>query len=154
MTEPVTGSDLQGIRTTARRDGDQWAYDGPKTIISSGRHADLAIVVTRTAEGRGSGSHRRFSGDPAPDGRSQDRPHLRLGLCGAVHPAPRARRARHLRGVDGQAVVQRHARPRGRWLVCGSKAATASCADTGSAAFTPMPGYSASMAARPRSCAN
>lgn len=56
MTEPGTGSDLQGIRTTARRDGDDWVINGQKTFISNGQHADLVIVVTRTAEGRGSGN--------------------------------------------------------------------------------------------------
>lgn len=56
MTEPGTGSDLQGIRTTAVRDGDQWVINGAKTFISNGQHADLVITVTRTGEGRGSGN--------------------------------------------------------------------------------------------------
>lgn len=56
MTEPGTGSDLQGIRTSAVRDGDDWVINGQKTFISNGQHADLVIVVTRTAEGRGSGN--------------------------------------------------------------------------------------------------
>ncbi|WP_238366913.1 acyl-CoA dehydrogenase family protein [Mesobacterium pallidum] len=56
MTEPGTGSDLQGIRTSARRDGDDWIINGAKTFISNGQHADLVIVVTRTSEGRGSGN--------------------------------------------------------------------------------------------------
>lgn len=48
MTEPGTGSDLQGIRTTAVRDGADWVINGQKTFISNGQHADLVIVVTRT----------------------------------------------------------------------------------------------------------
>jgi len=56
MTEPGTGSDLQGIRTTARRDGDDWVINGAKTFISNGQHSDLVIVVTRTGDGRGSGN--------------------------------------------------------------------------------------------------
>ena len=56
MTEPGTGSDLQGIRTRARRDGDDWVIDGAKTFISNGQHADIVITVTRTAEGRGAGA--------------------------------------------------------------------------------------------------
>jgi len=76
MTEPGTGSDLQGIRTTAVRDGDDWVINGQKTLISNGQHADPAIVVTRTAEGRGSGNMSRvvveatrpgFRPDPNPD---------------------------------------------------------------------------------------
>lgn len=56
MTEPGTGSDLQGIRTRAVRDGDEWVINGAKTFISNGQHADIVIVVTRTSEGRGSGN--------------------------------------------------------------------------------------------------
>jgi alkylation response protein AidB-like acyl-CoA dehydrogenase len=48
MTEPGTGSDLQGIRTTARKDGDGWVLDGSKTFITNGVNADLVIVVART----------------------------------------------------------------------------------------------------------
>ncbi|MFI5909332.1 acyl-CoA dehydrogenase family protein [Dactylosporangium sp. NPDC051541] len=48
MTEPGTGSDLQGIRTTARRDGDDWVLDGAKTFITNGILGDLVIVVART----------------------------------------------------------------------------------------------------------
>ncbi|PPJ25736.1 acyl-CoA dehydrogenase [Nocardia nova] len=48
MTEPGAGSDLQGIRTSARKDGDDWVLTGSKTFISSGIHADLVIVVART----------------------------------------------------------------------------------------------------------
>jgi alkylation response protein AidB-like acyl-CoA dehydrogenase len=56
MTEPGTGSDLQGVRTTAIRDGDDYIINGQKTFISNGQMADLVIVVTRTSEGRGSGN--------------------------------------------------------------------------------------------------
>src|ERR1700712_993723 len=48
MTEPGTGSDLQGIATTARRDGDGWVLNGSKTFITNGINADLVIVVART----------------------------------------------------------------------------------------------------------
>jgi len=56
MTEPGAGSDLQGIRTTAVRDGDDWVLNGAKTFITNGINADLVIVVARTdaeAESRG-----------------------------------------------------------------------------------------------------
>src|SRR4051812_10634411 len=48
MTEPGTGSDLQGITTTARKDGDGWVLNGAKTFITNGINADLVIVVART----------------------------------------------------------------------------------------------------------
>jgi acyl-CoA dehydrogenase len=49
MSEPGTGSDLAGITTRAVRDGDHWVLDGAKTFITGGHHADLVIVVARTA---------------------------------------------------------------------------------------------------------
>ena len=48
MTEPAAGSDLQGIKTTARRDGDDYVLNGSKTFISNGILADLVIVVAKT----------------------------------------------------------------------------------------------------------
>lgn len=48
MTEPGAGSDLQGIRTTAVRDGDDYVLNGRKTFITNGINADLVIVVART----------------------------------------------------------------------------------------------------------
>ena len=48
MTEPGTGSDLQAITTTARRDGTDWVLSGAKTFITNGINADLVIVVART----------------------------------------------------------------------------------------------------------
>ena len=48
MTEPGAGSDLQGIQTTAIRDGDDYLLNGQKTFISNGILADLVIVVAKT----------------------------------------------------------------------------------------------------------
>ena len=48
MTEPGAGSDLQGIRTTAKRDGDDYVINGSKTFITNGQHCDMVIVVART----------------------------------------------------------------------------------------------------------
>ncbi|HEX7035068.1 MAG TPA: acyl-CoA dehydrogenase family protein [Pseudomonadales bacterium] len=48
MTEPNTGSDLQAVRTSARRDGDEYVINGSKTYITNGQHADLVIVVAKT----------------------------------------------------------------------------------------------------------
>jgi alkylation response protein AidB-like acyl-CoA dehydrogenase len=48
MSEPAAGSDLAGIRTTARRDGDAYVLNGQKTFITNGEHADLVIVVAKT----------------------------------------------------------------------------------------------------------
>ncbi len=48
MTEPGTGSDLKGIRTTARRDGKHYVLNGAKTFITNGQNANLVIVVCKT----------------------------------------------------------------------------------------------------------
>ncbi|MFC4530304.1 acyl-CoA dehydrogenase family protein [Sphaerisporangium dianthi] len=48
MTEPGAGSDLQGIKTTAVRDGDHYVVNGQKTFITNGVNSDLVVVVTKT----------------------------------------------------------------------------------------------------------
>ena len=53
MSEPGAGSDLQGLKTTARRDGDDWVLNGSKTFITNGILSDLVIVVARTDPEKG-----------------------------------------------------------------------------------------------------
>jgi acyl-CoA dehydrogenase len=48
MTEPGAGSDLQGIKTTARLDGNEYVINGSKTFITNGQTANLIIVVCKT----------------------------------------------------------------------------------------------------------
>jgi acyl-CoA dehydrogenase len=48
MSEPGAGTDLQRIRTTAVRDGDDYVVNGAKTFITNGFHADLMIVAVKT----------------------------------------------------------------------------------------------------------
>ena len=48
MTEPGAGSDLAGIRTSARRDGDHYVINGQKTFITNGGSADVIVVVAKT----------------------------------------------------------------------------------------------------------
>lgn len=54
MTEPSAGSDLQGIRTRAVRDGDHYVISGSKTFISNGGSADLLVLVAKTDPAAGS----------------------------------------------------------------------------------------------------
>ena len=49
MTEPGTGSDLTGIRTSAVRDGDDYIVNGSKTFISNGQNGNLFVVAVRTS---------------------------------------------------------------------------------------------------------
>jgi acyl-CoA dehydrogenase len=53
MTEPGAGSDLQGIRATAVREGDEYLLNGQKTFISNGQLCDIVIVVARTDPSKG-----------------------------------------------------------------------------------------------------
>ena len=53
MTEPGAGSDLQGIRTTAKRDGNHYIISGSKTYITNGQNAGLIIVVAKTDPDKG-----------------------------------------------------------------------------------------------------
>jgi alkylation response protein AidB-like acyl-CoA dehydrogenase len=55
MTEPGTGSDLAGIKTSARRDGDWYVINGGKTFITSGINADLVVLAARTSEDKHAG---------------------------------------------------------------------------------------------------
>ncbi len=48
MTEPGTGSDLQALRTTARKDGNHYVINGAKTYITNGQNADLILVCCKT----------------------------------------------------------------------------------------------------------
>lgn len=48
MTEPGAGSDLQGIRTTAKRDGDDYVVSGSKIYITNGQNCDFVLVVAKT----------------------------------------------------------------------------------------------------------
>ncbi|MGI9276273.1 MAG: acyl-CoA dehydrogenase family protein [Endozoicomonas sp.] len=69
MTEPGAGSDLQGIRTRAVRDGDDWVINGSKTFISNGQHCDFVVLVTKTnPDVRGSRGTSLFIVDKSAEG--------------------------------------------------------------------------------------
>src|SRR3546814_13433782 len=103
MSEPGAGSDLAGIRTSARREGDEWVINGQKAFISNGILSDVVIVVCRTDPEAG---HKGFSliaverdtpgfergrklkkmGHPA-----QDTPDLSFSPCPVPAPPPLAK---------------------------------------------------------------
>lgn len=60
MTEPGAGSDLSGIQTTAKKDGDHYVLNGSKTFITNGIHSDLVVVVCKT-DPSASPAHRGIS---------------------------------------------------------------------------------------------
>jgi acyl-CoA dehydrogenase len=52
ITEAGAGSDVAGIRTSARRDGEQWVLSGTKMFITNGVHADLYFIAAKTGDGK------------------------------------------------------------------------------------------------------
>ena len=52
ITEPGAGSDVAGIRTTAKRDGDHWVLNGSKIFITNGVHANLYFIAAKTGTAR------------------------------------------------------------------------------------------------------
>ncbi|MES2960435.1 MAG: acyl-CoA dehydrogenase family protein [Pseudomonadota bacterium] len=52
ISEPGAGSDVAGLRSTARREGDEWVLNGTKLFITNGVHADLYFIAARTGDAR------------------------------------------------------------------------------------------------------
>ncbi len=96
MTEPGAGSDLQGVKTRAEKDGNQYRLNGSKTFITNGQLANLIIVVAKTDP------------DPGRQGNLADRRRDRRGRGFRARPQPRQDRAEGQRHVG--AVLQRRAR--------------------------------------------
>jgi alkylation response protein AidB-like acyl-CoA dehydrogenase len=79
MTEPGTGSDLAGIRTTAVPDGDDYVVNGAKTFISNGQIGDLFVIAVRTSPDRHHGLSLLVV-DPTTPGFSRGRNLEKIGL--------------------------------------------------------------------------
>ncbi|MFI9508681.1 acyl-CoA dehydrogenase family protein [Nocardia sp. NPDC052566] len=82
MTEPGTGSDLQGIKTKAVQSGDQYVINGAKTFITNGYLADLVIVAVKTGEGKGAESVSLIAVETDRDGFRRGRNLEKIGQHG------------------------------------------------------------------------
>ena len=82
MTEPNAGSDLQGLRTIARPDGNGWRLSGSKTYITNGHSADLVIVAARTTEEGGARGLSLFLVEAGDSGFTRGRILDKIGLHG------------------------------------------------------------------------
>jgi alkylation response protein AidB-like acyl-CoA dehydrogenase len=80
MTEPGAGSDLQGIKTTAVRDGDDYILNGSKTFITNGWLSDLVIVVAKTDPAAGSKGISLFVVDTTMPGFSKGKRLHKMGM--------------------------------------------------------------------------
>jgi alkylation response protein AidB-like acyl-CoA dehydrogenase len=82
MTEPGAGSDLQGMKTIARKDGNGWRLSGSKTYITNGQAADLVIVCARTTEQGGAKGISLFLVEAQDEGFTRGRNLDKIGLHG------------------------------------------------------------------------
>jgi alkylation response protein AidB-like acyl-CoA dehydrogenase len=80
MTEPGAGSDLQGIRSTAVRDGDDYIINGSKTFITNGQHCDVVIVAAKTDPKAGARGMTLFTVDCELPGFERGRNLEKMGL--------------------------------------------------------------------------
>ena len=85
MTEPGTGSDLQAVKTTAIRDGDDYVINGSKTFITNGYNANLICIVAKTdPEARAKGISLIMAEVDGLDGFSRNPPLKKIGMKGQV----------------------------------------------------------------------
>ncbi|MGE0845964.1 MAG: acyl-CoA dehydrogenase family protein [Flavobacteriaceae bacterium] len=83
MTEPAAGSDLQGVRTTARKDGNGYVISGQKTFITNGQNANLIVVVAKTDPSAGAKGTSLFLVETdGADGFERGRNLDKIGLSG------------------------------------------------------------------------
>jgi acyl-CoA dehydrogenase len=80
MTEPGAGSDLQGVRTTAVKDGDHYVLNGSKIFITNGYLCDLVIVVAKTDPGKGAKGTSLLVVDTSMAGFSKGKPLSKAGM--------------------------------------------------------------------------
>ncbi|GAA1308478.1 isovaleryl-CoA dehydrogenase [Planotetraspora silvatica] len=112
LTEPGAGTDLQGIRTRAVRDGDEYVIDGTKTWITNARHADPLPVLVKTSEE--TPAHRGMSVllvDASSEGLTIGRDLPKLGYkgtetCEVVLTGVRVPVSRLLGGEEGRGMQQ------------------------------------------------
>jgi alkylation response protein AidB-like acyl-CoA dehydrogenase len=80
LTEPGSGSDAGGARTTAVKKGDQWVLNGSKTFITNGGHADCAVVLAVTDKAKGTKGISAFVVEKGTKGFRPGRKENKLGL--------------------------------------------------------------------------
>jgi alkylation response protein AidB-like acyl-CoA dehydrogenase len=80
MTEPGAGSDLQGVRTTAVKDGDHYILNGSKIFITNGYLCDLVIVVAKTDPAKGAKGTSLLVVDTTMAGFTKAKPLYKAGM--------------------------------------------------------------------------
>src|SRR3954454_24445534 len=80
VTEPQAGSDVKSLRTTAKRDGDEWVLNGTKVFISNGGIADVNVVVATVDPNLGHRGHATFVVPKGTPGLSMGKKEDKLGI--------------------------------------------------------------------------
>jgi alkylation response protein AidB-like acyl-CoA dehydrogenase len=80
VTEPQAGSDVKSLKTTARRDGDEWVLDGTKVFITNGGIADVHVVVATVDPELGTRGQASFVIGKDTPGLSQGKKETKLGI--------------------------------------------------------------------------
>lgn len=79
MTEPGAGSDLQGMKTKAEKDGDNYVINGQKTFITNGQHCDVIVLAAKTDPSAGAKGVSLFTVDTSLPGFSRGRNLEKMG---------------------------------------------------------------------------
>jgi acyl-CoA dehydrogenase len=79
MTEPAAGSDLQGMKTRAVKDGDGWIINGQKTFITNGQHCGVIVLAAKTDPNAGSKGMTLFTVDMSLPGVTRGRNLEKMG---------------------------------------------------------------------------
>ena len=82
MSEPAAGSDLQGVKTTAIRRGNDYVVNGSKTFITNGWNCDVVIVVAKTDPAKGAKGTSLLVVDTAMKGFTKGKRLKKMGLKG------------------------------------------------------------------------
>jgi alkylation response protein AidB-like acyl-CoA dehydrogenase len=80
VTEPQAGSDVKSLKTTAKRDGDEWVLDGTKVFITNGGIADVHVVVATVDPALGTRGQASFVVPKGTPGLSQGKKESKLGI--------------------------------------------------------------------------
>src|SRR5882757_7444412 len=80
VTEPQAGSDVKSLKTTAKRDGDEWVLDGTKVFITNGGIADVHVVVATVDPELGTRGQASFVIPKETPGLSQGKKETKLGI--------------------------------------------------------------------------
>ncbi len=80
LTEPGAGSDVSGIRTSCRRDGDHWILNGRKCFITNGARADWVVIFATVDPALGRAGHRAFVVEKGTPGFSVGKIEEKMGL--------------------------------------------------------------------------